>query len=606
MPSNLRMGNANREFGIITTQKKLIIYFFIAVIIIFVIFNSLFYKLYSANIEQIIIKESKSSVSKTIEFTDIILKNLDDTADIVQGNLTIQKLIETDVPDSPENYLKEAELVGILQSIANTSVRNVASIDLYINDSGKLVTTDYGIFSEISDDIRKYYLAQEWNTDKFILTDDHRKKLAFMLNRNYEQITFIRPFYDLDSGAKVGLLAINIDIYMLKNIIMRNSESSSIILDQNKDVIISIFSDVHGNLLKKLDDLKMLMAEESGEAFLDLNGKKQILVYNTSEYTGWKYATVIPASTSMQQMTQLRDSILVLFLLMNIMSASILVILLTEKIYRKVNKLIASMKEVEKGNFNTVIQHGDKDEFGFMYTSFNNMTGKIKSLFGELYQQKLLQKDAELKLLQSKVNPHFIYNIFDNMNWLIQLERYGELELLIDAVSNYYKKSLNVGRDFITVKDTIDQLKSYVEIQKIRFRDRFTCAFDFEEELLDMEILNFMLQPLVENAICHGIEPKAERCRIFVRGYRCGDNVYLSVEDDGMGIHAEKLEEINYYFENEQAQSDDYFAVTNISKRIKLFYGAEYGLKITSTPSEGTMVLVTIPAAMPVNAEGNT
>lgn len=603
MHSDLRLGNDNKEFGFITTQKKLIIYFFVAVIILFFIFNSIFYTLYSANIEQIIIKESNSTVLKTIEFTDIILQSAEYTADIVQGNQTVQQYLTLDENGSPSGSWIEKEFVDTLQSIANNSVKNISSIDLFLNSTQKLYSTDYGAISGIDPNIIEYYQAFQ-EQDIFSLSVEYRKKLTFMSNRNYEQITVIRPFYDLNSGSKAGLIAINIDKYILKNLITRDSDSSSYIFDGKNNVIISSISLQHRELSRQLKSLEGLMNQEEGVLFFDLEGKKQILIYNTSRYSGLKFVTVISANASLKQMSQLRDTILVLFLLMNILSAGILVILLSGKIYKKVNKLILSMKEVERGNFDITIAHGDRDEFGFMYTSFNNMAGKIKSLFGELYQQKLLQKDAELKLLQSKINPHFIYNIFDNMNWLIQLERYGELESLVDAVSNYYKKSLNVGRDFISITDTIDQLKSYVEIQKIRFRDRFTCSFEFEDELLNMQILNFMLQPLVENAICHGIEPKAEKCHISVKGYRTDENVYLCVEDDGMGISAEKLEEINYYFENEQTKSDDYFAITNINMRIKLFYGKEYGLRITSVPSKGTLVTVKLPLAMPVKVEG--
>jgi HAMP domain-containing protein len=444
MLDNLGLGKIKNKFGMITTQKKLIVYFFIAVIIVFFIFNSIFYKLYSNNIKQIVIKESKSSVAKTSEFTDIILQSLENTAIIVQANLTIQQGLSQVALDTPKNYLMERDMVNTLQSIANNSVGNIASIDLYLNNNEKLLTTDYGILTGFDSEIINYYLKLQQNDDKFI-TEDYRKKLNFMINRNYEQISLILPYYDLDSGTKVGLLAINLDKYVLKNIIKRDSDSSSIIMDRDNHTIISEFSDIHDGLPQKINEFKSKMDQEKGEISFNLNGQKQILVFNTSEYTGWKFVTVILASTSMQQMNQLRDSILILFLLMNIITAAVLVTLMTGKIFRKVNKLIASMKEVEKGNFDITIQHSDKDEFGFMYTSFNNMTGKIKSLFGELYQQKLLQKDAELKLLQSKVNPHFLYNIFDSMNWLIQLERYEELEPLVDAVSNYYKKSLNVG-----------------------------------------------------------------------------------------------------------------------------------------------------------------
>jgi two-component system sensor histidine kinase YesM len=602
MPEKLKLGNINKEFGILTTQKKLIIYFFTAVIIIFFIFNTIFYRLYSANIEQIVLKESHNTVSKTIEFADIILNSVRNTADIVQGDRSIQEKLSLDL-SMPNIYLKEYELITTLQNISYSTEKNISSIDLFLNSTQKFYSTDYGAASNLDPDLIRYYMSLQ-QKEGSTLSLEYRKRLTFTENRNFEQITFTRPFYSLDTNSIKGLIAINIDMFVFKNLITRDPDSSSFILDESNTTIVSSLSRSQKGMPQELESLKSQMTETSGDLFFNLNGKRQILVYDTSEYSGWKFITVITASESMQQMSQLRDSILVLFLLMSVLSAGILVLLLTEKIYRKVNKLILSMKEVERGNFDVTIRHGDRDEFGFMYTSFNNMTGKIKSLFGELYQQKLLQKDAELKLLQSKINPHFIYNIFDNMNWLIQLERYEELELLVDAVSNYFKKSLNVGRDFITIADTIDQLKSYVEIQKIRFRDRFTCTVEVEEDLMGMQILNFMLQPLVENAICHGIEPVAEKCHISVKGYRSGGNVCFCVEDDGMGIPADRLEEINYYFENEQAKTDDYFAVTNINMRIKLFYGREYGLKIASVLSEGTKVTVTIPAEMPQIAEG--
>ncbi len=602
MLENLKLGNIGRKFEMVTTQKKMIIYFFIAVIAVFLIFNTIFYRLYSANIEQIMIRENSGSVAKASEFSDIILQSLENTAVIIQGNMSIQQGLVQEEKGTPEYYLADVEIVNILQSIANNSVGNISSIDLYLDDSKKLITTDYGTINGLDDEIADYYLQLKKSNEKFILTDEYRKKLTFMLNRNYEQISLIRPYYDLYSGIRIGVLVINLDKFVMKNIIKRDSDTSNIIMDKDNHHIISVLSESHQGLLQKLEELSEIAEQDSGDIIFSLGRQQQILVFSTSEYAGWKFITVVPAGASMQQMNQLRDSILILFLMMNIITAVVLIVLLTEKVFRKVNKLISSMKEVENGNFDIAIKHGDKDEFGFMYTSFNNMTGKIKSLFGELYQQKLLQKDAELKLLQSKVNPHFLYNIFDNMNWLIQLERYEELEPLVDAVSNYYKKSLNVGRDFISIADTIDQLKSYVEIQKIRFKDRFTCTFDFEDELMDMQILNFMLQPLVENAICHGIEPKSEKCHIIVKGYQCRENVCLSVEDDGMGIRSDKLNEINYYFENEQAQTDDYFALTNINKRIKLFYGKRYGLKISSVQAEGTIVTVTIPSTTLANA----
>ncbi len=603
MPDEQKTGLGKSDFNIFSTKKKIMLYFLIIVVGIFFIFNSVFYNLYSSNIKQIVIRDSRTSVKKTSEFVDMILESLEYTADVVQNNKFIQEGLEPDLYDSGNSYRLGFDMVNTLQSIVTETVKSASSIDLYLNRDGRLVTSDYGVFSNLKRTDREYYTLLQQDAGRFKLTDEYRKKITFILDRSYEQITLIRPLYILFSGVKAGVLAVNIDKYELKTIIKGDTDSTSFILDDKNNTIVSAYSEAHNNAIAEIEGFKTLMEGEAGEKLVKVNGEEHILVYETSGYTGWKFVKVVPVNASMQNMSQLRDYILVLFLLMNILSAALLILLISEKVYRRLKKLILSMKEVEKGDFNVNIQHNDKDEFGYMYNSFNNMVSRIRALFVELYQQKLLQKDAELKLLQSKINPHFIYNIFDNMNWLIQLKRYDELEPLVDAVSDYFKKSLNAGKDFISVSDTVRQLKSYAAIQQIRFRNRFTCEFDFDEEIMDMPILNFMLQPLLENAICHGIEPKAETSDIRVMGVRIGESVFFTVKDNGLGISPDKLRNIVGFLESEEGETDSYFALANINKRIKLHYGKEYGLTIKSALGAGTKVTVFIPAGSRVAPE---
>ena len=280
---------------------------------------------------------------------------------------------------------------------------------------------------------------------------------------------------------------------------------------------------------------------------------------------------------------------------MNVIISLVLIILFLKKVYKKLEKLIKFMKEVEKGIFDLTIVHSDNDEFGYIYNSFNRMVSRIKELFEKLYAQMVEQKNAELKLLQYKINPHFIYNIFDNMNWLIELGKYDELGELVGHVSSYYKRSLNVGKDFISIANTKKQLESYIEIQKIRFGDRFNSFINFDDSIKDICIPNFILQPIVENAICHGIEPKDEGGIVNIKGNKIADNIVFVVEDNGVGIKSDLLKKINDVLNTENDESCEYFAVSNINKRIKLFYGNSYGLSINSIEQEGTMVKIIIP-----------
>ncbi|NLP14577.1 MAG: sensor histidine kinase [Clostridium sp.] len=583
------------DYRMFTTKKKVIFYFFLVALIIFFIFNWLFYKVYSSNIEQVVFTESKNGVSKTMEYVDMILDSMEYTADIAQNNIQIQNKLEFGDRNEGSDYFVDRDIINILQSIVTNSVNRAASVDLFLDKNRKLYTSDYGVYSNLPPDIVDYYISLKENENRFTLTDGYRKSLNFILDRNYEQITMIRPLYELSTGKKSGLLAVNFDKYYIKNIIKGKADYNNIILDRNNSTIISAFAENIVYTEEQIDEIKSLVVGERGEKLCWIGGEKYILVYDSSKYSGWKFVTFVPAISSMQHMSKLRDSIFILFLIMNVVTAMALIFLLSRKVYSKLNRLIASMKEVEKGNLNVSIVHSDTDEFGFMYSSFNDMVEKIRNLFEELYTQKLLQKEAQLKLLQAKINPHFIYNIFDNMNWLIQLERYDELEILVDSVSTYFKRSLNAGKDFISVADTLEQLESYVQIQKIRFKNRFECIFDFDEEIIDMIIPNFILQPLLENAICHGVEPKTEKCLIQVKGIKIKERVFFTIEDDGAGISADTLKKISDFLANDKTDEDNYFALANINKRIKLYYGEEYGLTIRSTEGVGTKVTVIIP-----------
>ncbi|EMS73126.1 sensor histidine kinase [Ruminiclostridium cellobioparum] len=585
----------NTNFKIFATEKKIIVYFFLIVIVIFFMFNSLFYRLYASNIRQIVIQESRSNVKKTVEYTDMIVEGMEYTADVIQNNQLIQQQVDPSQRSSTPSYRINPDIISTLQSIVTNSVKSAASIDLYLNVNNKLYTSDYGVFSYLNTEKKNYFYKLQIQDGRFVLTNKYRQNINFIKDRNYEQITFVRPIYVLSNGNRAGTLAVNFDKYYLSNIIKSDSEAGSMILDSEGNIVASSVPEGKGYPQNIEKEIKKLVKAEKGEGLQKVSNGEYIIVYDTSQYTGWKFVNFVPANTTMKQMAQLRDYILVLFLIMNVITASLFIVLMSGKIYRKLKKLIYAMKEVEKGNFGINIEHHEKDEFGYMYTSFNNMVGRIKNLFGELYEQKLLQKDAELKLLQSKINPHFIYNIFDNMNWLIQLERYQELEVLVGSVSDYFKKSLNAGRDFISVADMLEQLKSYVQIQRIRFSNRFTCEFDFDDEIIDMNIPNFMMQPLLENAICHGIEPKAEESRIQVKGVRIEDRVFFTVEDDGVGIDQENIQKIIVFLESMEAESGNYFALANINKRIKLYYGAEYGLTVRSTRGAGTKVTIIIP-----------
>jgi len=317
-------------------------------------------------------------------------------------------------------------------------------------------------------------------------------------------------------------------------------------------------------------------------------------VFLTSQYNGWTYVSKFPEANILKSIGQVRDYI-VLILIAFACSFLLIALLTSKKMLQPVNSLVSVMNRVEKGDFGARISQKRSDEFGYIFDNFNKMTEKIQYLFTKLFEEEVLKKDAELKLLQSKINPHFIYNIFNDMSWLLELQRYEDLGEMIYAVSSFYKKSLNSGDDFIYIFDNVQLLRYYCNIQKIRFTDKFECTIDIAGELMDKKIPNFMLQPLLENSIAHGIEPKKEGGVIKIFGYTEGENMVFVVEDNGVGIEQESLNKICAALNDENSQTSDNFALININRRIKLYYGEQYSLKISSEFMSGTRVEFKIP-----------
>ncbi|GAE87701.1 cache domain-containing protein [Acetivibrio straminisolvens] len=229
--SSREVNQIKSNYRIYTTKKKVFLYFFIAAIAIFLVFNWLFYRLYSANIEQILITESKNGLSKTMEYVDMILSNMEYTADVVQSNLQIQSKLEFGDFSEPNDYIVDREIVDTLKSIITYSSNSAASIDLYLYKNKKLYTSDYGVYSNQPGGVSDYYYEIGKEDKKFALTDEYRKKLSFLLDRNYEQITMVRPLYVLSTGVKSGVLAVNFDKYYIQNIIQGKSNYSNMILD---------------------------------------------------------------------------------------------------------------------------------------------------------------------------------------------------------------------------------------------------------------------------------------------------------------------------------------------------------------------------------------
>ena len=276
---------------------------------------------------------------------------------------------------------------------------------------------------------------------------------------------------------------------------------------------------------------------------------------------------------------------------------------LSRSIYTPIKKLHDVTTTITKNDLQALMTSDNVDEITELGMSFNIMIGKIKELLDSKIKEQENLKKAELRALQAQINPHFLYNTLDTIIWMAESKKTDQVVKIVSALSNFFRISLSKGRDWITIGEELERIRSYLTIQKMRYRDILDFRIEVDEYVSEHTILKLLLQPLVENALYHGIKNKRQGGTIVVRARRKGrDEVLLEVEDNGIGFTPEKLAQLRAELEDDSGdiKLESGFGIGNVNKRIRLYYGKPYGLSIQSEYTTGTCVTLVIPAKMEI------
>jgi two-component system sensor histidine kinase YesM len=274
---------------------------------------------------------------------------------------------------------------------------------------------------------------------------------------------------------------------------------------------------------------------------------------------------------------------------------------LSKSIYTPIKKLHDVTTTITKNDLQALMTSDNVDEITELGMSFNIMIGKIKELLDSKIKEQENLKKAELRALQAQINPHFLYNTLDTIIWMAESKKTDQVVKIVSALSNFFRISLSKGMDWITIGEEVERIRSYLTIQKMRYRDILDFKIKVDEDVSENTILKLILQPLVENALYHGIKNKRQGGTISVRARRKGENeVLLEVEDDGIGFTPEKLAQLRTELDDDSGdiKLESGFGIGNVNKRIRLYYGKPYGLSVQSEYTTGTCVTLVIPAKM--------
>lgn len=271
---------------------------------------------------------------------------------------------------------------------------------------------------------------------------------------------------------------------------------------------------------------------------------------------------------------------------------------ITLSVTRPIKTLCEATEQVAKGDFTSQTQIDAGDEIQTLTTSFNHMKIQIGRLIEDVKTEKDNLRATELKLLQAQINPHFLYNTLDAIIWLAESGKNDQVVDMVTSLSEFFRTVLSKGKDFITVQEEVSHIQSYLSIQQFRYQDIMEYEIDVDRELSGYPMLKLTLQPIVENALYHGIKNKRGKGKITVRGWKTEDTICFSVEDNGIGLTAEQLESLRRAVQSHRKGKDDGFGLANVDERIGMAYGSRYGLSFESVYGEGTAVTVTLPAAL--------
>lgn len=324
-------------------------------------------------------------------------------------------------------------------------------------------------------------------------------------------------------------------------------------------------------------------------------GEQRIITVKTIGYTGWKIIGVTPKDVV--SLNSIKTRLFIVFLIALILFIlTIINSYISSRITDPIKELEKSVGLLEEGNLETEVYVGGSYEIRHLGSSISNMARQIRHLMNDIVREHEAKRKQEFDTLQSQINPHFLYNTLDIIVWMIENEQKAEAVKVVTALARFFRISLSRGKSLITVQDELEHVRSYLMIQHMRFKNKFSYRIEAAEEVNQLASLKLMLQPLVENAIYHGMEFMDGDGEILLKVWRDDNSLYFLVRDNGLGMTQAQVESL---FSNSipvTSKKGSGIGVKNVNERIKLFFGEEYGLTIHSEPDEGTNIIIHLPA----------
>jgi len=539
---------------------------------------------------------TKQLVNQIATNIDSYIDYMNSVSSFVQADKDVQEFLQQN------HFTKQA--ANVLATLVK-SRNDISLVGLFSYD-GRYITHDPNLrlnpYAQAQG--QPWFIAAQRAQGKSVVSSSHVQNV--IADRYRWVISLSREILRQDTNQGEGILLVDLNYDIISRIcssVRLGKRGYVFIVDSNGEIVYHPQQQlIYGGL--KTENIRQVI-EEKNDYFADESPTDDKL-YNvqTMKSTGWKVVGV----NYRNDLVENRDSIRITFELWGLfffIFSVVLSIFLSRQLSKPIKQLRKSMQAVEQGNFDVRSDIHSDNEIGDLGKDFNIMVAEIKNLLQRITQEQEQKRKSELKALQMQINPHFLYNTLDSVIWMAEGGKQNEVITMSSALARLFRLSISKGKEIISIGSEVEHVASYLTIQKIRYKDKLDYRIEVDGAIKTYKTVKIILQPLVENAIYHGIKNKETGGTIIISGSKKEDHIELTVWDNGAGMDKKTLERINTLLadrtpvrDSEQdnaPSSHSGLGLRNVDERIKLYFGPEYGLEYESEEDVGTLARIRLP-----------
>lgn len=522
--------------------------------------------------------------------------NMQDISYLISFNPeTIQFLHSGDNQDSNSSYQINQFLQGF--TTVNPEIAGI----LVVNNEGKYISNELYArnISPLTEEGWYGEAVKNKGIFKVIGHPEGRNVKTHVNYTNSEIVSGVRAILDSENQNVIGVVLVDLKLRVISEIIEDVTLGKSgylMVIDNEGEVIYS----PQNSLVEQIKP-SWFKEGKSNSFSKKINGVNMQFIYRKSPFTNWTTIGVFPTNESVPEVKKINFYVISFLYLVCAFGIGASYYL-SHSMSRPINQLNSIMKKVESGNLATRYKGNRADEIGMLGRSFNMMIVQINKLISLMEIQGRQKREAELQALQAHIKPHFLYNTLDTINWMARKKGALDVAELVESLSQLFRIGLSKGNDIISLENEIEHIHSYLKIQKARYKDKLNYSISINPELNSIKVVKLVLQPIVENAIYHGIKERRGPGNITITGEEVEGNLVLYVKDDGIGMTEERLSILNKgltvsfdSLEETRGKNTVGYGVMNVQARIKLTFGEPYGISVESVQGKGTIVKILLP-----------